>query len=93
MPPHFQSILNAVNLEMIERPALLDPPVKADDWERTTVKCRVQGADRQLVVMSYPAFACHVQEVQNVPYHFWEIVRGVIGAGVEGFVYDPSHAW
>ena len=77
VPPHFQSILNAVNLEMIERPALLHPPVKADDWERTTVKCRVQGADRQLVVMSFPAFARYVQEVQNVPYNFWEIVTGL----------------
>ena len=45
VPPHFPSILNAVNLEMIERPVLLDPPVKANEWEKTTVKCRVQGAD------------------------------------------------
>ena len=89
VPSNFPSILNAVNLEMIERPALLDPPVTANDWEKTTVKCRVQGADRKLVVMSFPAFAHHVQEVQNVPYQFWEIVRGVIGAGVEWFVYHP----
>ena len=43
VPPHFQSILNAVNLEMIERPALLDPPVKADGWERTTVKAQIDS--------------------------------------------------
>ena len=30
VPTHFATILNTVNLEMIERPALLDPPVKAE---------------------------------------------------------------
>ena len=29
VPTHFATILKAVNLEMIERPALLDPPVLA----------------------------------------------------------------
>ena len=76
---------------MIEHPELLEPSVKANEWEKTTVQFRVEGADRELVVMSFPAFAHHVQEVQNVPYQFWEIVRGVIGAGVEGFVYHPPH--
>ena len=63
VPSNFPSILNAVNLEMIKRPELLDPPVKANQWERTTVKGRVHGADRQLLVMSFPAFAHDVQEV------------------------------
>ena len=51
--------------------------------------CRVQGADRKLVVMSFPAYAQHVLAVQHVPYQYWELVRGVIGAGLEGFVYHP----
>jgi hypothetical protein len=72
---------------MIERPEQLDPPVTAEQWEKTTVSCRVQGADRKLVVMSFPAYAQHLLEVQNVPYHYWELVRGVIGAGIDGFVY------
>ena len=91
VPPTFSAILNAVNLEMIERPELLDPPVTAEQWEKTTVSCRVQGADRKLVVMSFPAYAQHLLEVQNVPYHYWELVRGVIGAGIDGFVYHPPH--
>jgi len=89
VPPTFSAILNAVNLEMIERPELLDPPVTAGQWEKTTVSCRVQGADRKLVVMSFPAYAQHLLEVQNVPYQYWELVRGVIGAGIDGFVYHP----
>ena len=91
VPPTFSAILNAVNLEMIERPEQLDPPVTAEQWEKTTVSCRVQGADRKLVVMSFPAYAQHLLEVQNVPYHYWELVRGVIGAGIDGFVYHPPH--
>ena len=80
-----------MNLEMIERPDLLNPPVTAGQWEKTTVSCRVQGADRKLVVMSFPAYAQHLLEVQNVPYQYWELVRGVIGAGIDGFVYHPPH--
>ena len=70
VPPNFSAILNAVNLEMIERPDLLNPPVTAGVWEKTTVSCRVQGADRKLVVMSFPAYAQHLVEVQNVPYQY-----------------------
>ena len=91
VPSNFSAILNAVNLEMIERPQLLDPPVTADNWEKTIVCCRVQGADRKLVVMSFPAYAQHVLAVQHVPYQYWELVRGVIGAGLDGFVYHPPH--
>ena len=76
VPSNFSAILNAVNLEMIERPHLLDPPVTADNWEKTTVCCRVQGADRKLVVMSFPAYAQHVLAVQHVPCQYWELVRG-----------------
>ena len=67
-PTRFATILNAVNLEMIERPALLDPSVLAEQWEVTTVKCRMAGAEQKLMVMSFAAFASHVQEVQG--YHF-----------------------
>ena len=37
VPPNFSAILNAVNLEMIERPDMLNPPVTAAAWEKTTV--------------------------------------------------------
>ena len=43
LPTHFASILNAVNLEMIERPALFDPTVMAEQWEATKVKCQWQA--------------------------------------------------
>ena len=89
VPRNFSAILNAVNLEMIERPGMLNPPVTAAAWEKTTVSCRVQGADRKLVVLSFPEYARHLLEVQNVPYQYWELVRGVIGAGIDGFVYHP----
>ena len=36
-------------------------------------------------------FAKHVQQVQLVPYEYWEILREVIGAGTDGFVYNPPH--
>ena len=91
VPSNFAAILNAVNLEMIERPGLLNPPVTAAAWEKTTVSCRVQGADRKLVVLSFPEYARYLLEVQNVPFQYWELVRGVIGAGIDGFVYHPPH--
>ena len=28
---------------------------------------------------------------RQVPYKFWEVLRSVIGAGVDGFVYSPPH--
>jgi hypothetical protein len=36
-------------------------------------------------------FAKHVQQVQHVSYEYWEILRDVIGAGRDGFVYNPPH--
>ena len=32
-----------------------------------------------------------MQEVQSVPYEFWEVLRLVIDARVDGFVYNPPH--
>ena len=45
VPTHFATILNAVNLEMTERPALFNPPVKAEQWEMMKVQCRLQGKE------------------------------------------------
>ena len=67
VPTHFSTILNAVNWEMIERPALFEPAVVAEKWESTKVTCRLAGKERVLKVIS------------------------VIGAGVDGFVYNPPH--
>ena len=58
---------------MIEQPALLDPAVLPENWEVTTVTCRLAGKDRVLKMISLSAFARHVQEVQSVPYEFWEV--------------------
>ena len=33
VPTHSSTILNAVNLEMIERPALLEPALVPENWE------------------------------------------------------------
>ena len=46
---------------------------------------------RKVKIMSMVQFAKHVQQVQRVPFEFWEILRGVIGAGTDGFVYHPPH--
>ena len=93
VPNYFNGLITAVNLEMMERPELLDPPVIAEQWEETTVTCKMNPHKtvRQLKIMSMVQFAKHVQQVQHVPYEFWEILRGVIGAGTDGFVYRPPH--
>ena len=41
VPNSFNGLISAVNLEMMERPELLDPPVVAEKWEETTVTCRM----------------------------------------------------
>ena len=93
VPSSFNSLVSAVNLEMMERPELLDPPVLAEQWEETTVSCKMgpNRTARQFKVMSMVQFARHVQQVHHVPYEYWEILRGVIGAGTDGFVYRPPH--
>ena len=68
VPTQFSAILNAVNLEMIERPALLDPAVVPEEWEVTTITCRLSGKERKLKVMYFCTYALHVQEVQGVPF-------------------------
>ena len=35
VPNDFNGLITAVNLEMMERPELLDPPVLAEKWEET----------------------------------------------------------
>ena len=78
---------------MMERPELLDLPVLAGQWEETTVTCMLNPNKtvRKVKIMSMVQFAKHVQQVQRVPFEFWEILRGVIGAGTDGFVYHPPH--
>ena len=85
VPKYFNGLITAVNLEMMERPELLDPPVIAEQWEETTVtcKCHPNKTVRQVKIMTMVQFARHVQ---HVPYEYWEILRGVIGAGTDGFV-------
>ena len=77
VPIYFNGLITAVNLEMMhtERPELLDPPVIAEQWEETTVTCRMNPHKtvRQLKIMSMVQFARHVQQVQHVPYEYWEI--------------------
>ena len=93
VPPYFNGLITGVNLEMMERPELLDPPVLAGQWEETTVTCMLNPNKtvRKVKIMSMVQFAKHVQQVQRVPFEFWEILRGVIGAGTDGFVYHPPH--
>ena len=45
---------------------------------------------RKVKIMSMVQFAKHVQQVQCVPFEFWEILRGVIGAGTD-MGLCPSH--
>ena len=91
VPQYFNGVITGVNLEMMERPELLEPPIVAGKWEETTVTIFLNPhkTERKVKIMSLVAFARHVQEVQRVPYEFWEILRGVIGAGTDGFVYNP----
>ena len=93
VPNYFNGVITGVNLEMMERPELLEPPVLAEQWEETTVTCKLNPHKtvRKLKIMSMVQFAKHVQNVQHVPFEFWEILRGVIGAGTDGFVYRPPH--
>ena len=51
--------------------------------------CFLHPKKTERKVMSLVAFAKHVQEVQRVRYEYWEILRGVIGVGTDGFVYNP----
>jgi len=92
-PNYFNGVITGVNLEMMERPELLEPPVVAEQWEETTVTCKLNPHKtvRKLKIMSMVQFAKHVQNVQHVPFEFWEILRGVIGAGTDGFVYRTPH--
>ena len=39
VPAYWHGIVNAANLEMFERPELLNPQVQANNWESTTVTC------------------------------------------------------
>ena len=93
VPNYFNGVITGVNLEMMERPELLEPPVVAEQWEETTVTCKLNPHKtvRKIKIMSMVQFAKHVQNVQHVPFEFWEILRGVIGAGTDGFVYHPPH--
>ena len=93
VPQYFNGLITGVNLEMMERPELLEPPIVAGKWEETTVTCFLNPnkTERKVGIMSLAAFARHVQVVQRVLYEFWEILRGVIRAGTDGFVYNPPH--
>ena len=86
VPRYFNGLLTGVNLEMMERPELLEPPIVAGEWEVTTVTCLLNPnkTERKVKVMSMVAFAQHVQEVQRVPYEFWEILRGLFGQETMG---------
>ena len=76
---------------MMEHPELLEPPVVAGEWEETTVTCLLNPNKtvRKVKILSMVQFAKHVQQVQHVLYEYWEILRGVIAAGTDGFVYNP----
>ena len=78
VPMYFNGVITAVNLEMMERPELLEPPIVAGKWEETKATCFLhpKKMERQVKMMSLVAFARHVQEVQRVQYKFWEILRG-----------------
>ena len=67
---HWTGILNAVNLEMIKRPQLMDPPIQDEEWEVTKKPClmHLNQTERKLKLMSLGEFALHVQEVQRVSY-------------------------
>ena len=93
VPQYFNGVITGVNLEMMERPELLEPPVVAGEWEETTVTCLLNPNKtvRKVKILSMVQFAKHVQQVQHVPYEYWEILRDVIGAGTDGFVYNPPH--
>jgi len=72
VPPYFNGLITGVNLEMMERPELLDPPVLAGQWEETTVTCMLNPNKtvRKVKIMSMVQFAKHVQQVQRVPFEF-----------------------
>jgi len=93
VPTYFNGVITGVNLEMMERPELVEPPVVAGEWEETTVTCLLNPNKtmRKVKILSMVQFTKHVQQVQHVPYEYWEILRGVIGAGADGFVYNPPH--
>ena len=63
VPMYFNGVLTAVNLEMMECPELLEPPIVAGKWEETTVTCFLHPnkTERQVKIMSLVAFARHVQ--------------------------------
>ena len=67
----------------------MDPPVQAEECEALKVICLMKSnqTERKLKVMVFIEFALHLQKVQRVRYKFWEVLRGVIGGGVDGFVY------
>ena len=85
VPNYFNGVITTVKT--------IEPPVLAEQWEETTVTCKLNPHKtvRKLKIMSMLQFAKHVQNVQHVPFEFWEILRGVIGAGTDGFVYRPPH--
>ena len=62
-------MITGVNLEMMERPELLEPPVVAGEWEETTVTCLLNPKKtvRKVKIMSLVQFAKHVKQVQRVP--------------------------
>ena len=49
VPNYFKGLIPAVNLEMMERPELLDPPVIAEQWEEMTVTCKMHRHTRLCV--------------------------------------------
>ena len=54
VPNDWHCILNAVNLEMIEHPEFLDPPVVAKGWQFMMVTCFLNPnkTERKLKLMS-----------------------------------------
>ena len=65
VPQYIMGWITGVNLEMMERPELLEPPVVAGKWEETTVTCLLNPNKtvRKVKIMSLVAFAKHVQRV------------------------------
>ena len=93
VPQYANGWITGVNLEMMERPELLEPPVVAGEWEETKVTCFLNPNKtvRKVKILSMVQFAKHVQQAQHVLYEYWEILRDVIRAGRDGFVYNPPH--
>ena len=65
VPRYFNGLFTGENLEMMECPELLKPPIVAGEWEVTTVTCLLNPnkTEWKVKVMSMVAFAQHVQEV------------------------------